>query len=85
MADNEREQRIRERAYRIWQEEGEPQGRDSIHYALAEAFERDGSDNGLRRQDKQQGDLVDENAGTINKVRSPNWCVAFPYSSGRTA
>lgn len=35
MAD-EREEQIRDRAYRIWQEEGEPEGREQEHWARAE-------------------------------------------------
>ena len=30
------EQRIRERAYRIWVDEGQPEGRDKEHWELAE-------------------------------------------------
>jgi hypothetical protein len=40
----DREQRIRESAYRLWKDDGEPEGREKIHWALAEAMERDGSD-----------------------------------------
>lgn len=29
------EQRIRERAHRIWQEEGQPRGRDEAHWEMA--------------------------------------------------
>jgi Protein of unknown function (DUF2934) len=34
--DTETEQRIRERAYQIWIEEGRPTGRDKEHWARAE-------------------------------------------------
>jgi hypothetical protein len=30
----EREQRIRERAYLIWLSEGEPEGRDKVHWEM---------------------------------------------------
>lgn len=33
----DREQQIKQRAYRIWQEEGEPAGRDQDHWSRAEA------------------------------------------------
>ncbi len=33
--DNELEQRIRERAYQIWIEEGQPDGREKQHWELA--------------------------------------------------
>ncbi len=36
MADD-REQQIKQRAYRIWQDEGEPSGRDQDHWSRAEA------------------------------------------------
>ncbi|MCC2978556.1 DUF2934 domain-containing protein [Sphingomonas sp. IC4-52] len=36
MADD-RERQIRERAYRIWQDEGEPSGREQDHWSRAEA------------------------------------------------
>ena len=32
---NSQEQRIRERAYQIWEEEGHPQGRDGEHWQRA--------------------------------------------------
>jgi len=32
---DEREKRIRDRAYRIWEEEGRPHGREAEHWALA--------------------------------------------------
>lgn len=34
---NDRERQVRERAYRIWQEEGEPSGREQDHWSRAEA------------------------------------------------
>lgn len=37
MASNgEKEQRIRERAYQIWLDEGQPEGRDKDHWHQAE-------------------------------------------------
>jgi len=36
---DEREQRIRERAYRIWEEEGRPQGRAEAHWEKARELE----------------------------------------------
>jgi Protein of unknown function (DUF2934) len=35
--ESQRERRIRERAYQIWQREGEPHGRADEHWAQAEA------------------------------------------------
>ena len=35
--DHDKERRIRERAYAIWEREGRPQGRDSEHWKEAEA------------------------------------------------
>jgi hypothetical protein len=34
--ETETEQRIRERAFQIWIEEGQPEGRDKIHWQCAE-------------------------------------------------
>jgi hypothetical protein len=36
-SDQELEQRIRERAFQIWIEEGQPQGRDKEHWSIAAA------------------------------------------------
>ncbi len=33
--EREREQRIRERAYRLWEQEGRPEGREAIHWDQA--------------------------------------------------
>jgi DUF2934 family protein len=35
--ESDREKRVRERAYQIWQREGEPHGRADEHWAQAEA------------------------------------------------
>lgn len=35
MDDKEREQRVRERAYRLWVEEGKPEGRADAHWDMA--------------------------------------------------
>jgi hypothetical protein len=35
--ERDREQRIRERAYQIWEREGKPQGRDAQHWQQAAA------------------------------------------------
>jgi Protein of unknown function (DUF2934) len=35
--ESDREKRVRERAYQIWQRQGEPQGRAQEHWAQAEA------------------------------------------------
>jgi DUF2934 family protein len=35
--ESDREKRVRERAYQIWQREGEPHGRAGDHWAQAEA------------------------------------------------
>jgi hypothetical protein len=33
---NSREQRVQESAYYLWEEEGRPNGRDEIHWQMAE-------------------------------------------------
>jgi hypothetical protein len=33
--DKDKEQKIRERAYRIWQDEGRPKGKDAEHWERA--------------------------------------------------
>lgn len=43
MAD-EREQKIRERAYKIWQDEGQPEGREHDHWSRAEQEHGSGDD-----------------------------------------
>lgn len=48
MSDTEQEERIRERAYFLWQAEGCPEGRAEAHWALARMLEA------------QAVDLVDE-------------------------
>lgn len=35
MSDTNRDQRIRERAYRLWEDEGRPEGRAEAHWELA--------------------------------------------------
>jgi DNA-binding CsgD family transcriptional regulator len=40
MADDEREQRVRQRAYFIWVQDGKPHGHDEEHWLLAEAEEK---------------------------------------------
>lgn len=37
MSNEEKEQRIRERAYQIWLDEGQPEGRDKDHWERAQA------------------------------------------------
>lgn len=48
MADD-REHQVRQRAYRIWQDEGEPSGRDQEHWSRAEA-ELDGAAGGEKEE-----------------------------------
>lgn len=35
MSNSDMEQRVRERAYNIWLEEGRPEGRDEVHWEMA--------------------------------------------------
>jgi Protein of unknown function (DUF2934) len=39
MSGSEQEQRIRERAYQLWEAEGRPEGRAEAHWALASRLE----------------------------------------------
>jgi hypothetical protein len=48
--ENELQQRIRERAFQIWVEEGQPEGRDKEHWELAKFA--------IAEQDGQAASLV---------------------------
>jgi hypothetical protein len=39
--NEQRQERIRERAHRLWEEEGRPEGRADAHWLAAEAMERE--------------------------------------------
>jgi hypothetical protein len=67
MADEEElERRINERAYRIWLDEGQPQGRDKEHWELAKfaVAQEDGLASTLVRPLEPQSEPIDavENA-----------------------
>jgi len=50
----QQEDRIRERAYQIWEEEGRPEGDQEKHWRRAEAeFQNDMSDNASQRADTE--------------------------------
>jgi hypothetical protein len=65
MADD-REHRIRERAYRIWEEEGRPEGRHEHHWSQAgqevgdELFQQQGSTDAQERRGSLDGGLLPE-------------------------
>jgi len=40
-SEQTREQRVREIAYRLWEQEGRPSGQDRRHWEMAEAIARD--------------------------------------------
>lgn len=49
--DNDRDRKVRDQAYRIWEEQGRPEGRHEDHWREAEkAFEGDVPDAGAERQ-----------------------------------
>ncbi|KQN93143.1 hypothetical protein ASE95_11315 [Sphingomonas sp. Leaf231] len=60
---DDRNARIRERAYRLWQQEGEPHGRDREHWETAE---RDVTDDAPGSGDVEAGgnDVADPDDGT---------------------
>lgn len=63
MAD-ERENRIRERAYRLWEQEGRPHGRDQQHWHQAsqdvgqELFQQQGASDAQERRGALDGGLL---------------------------
>ena len=64
MADNDRDQRIRDRAYRLWEEEGRPEGRHEHHWTQAsqqvgdELFQQQGSTDMQERRGALDGGLL---------------------------
>ena len=58
MENQDREQLIRERAFQIWIEEGQPEGRQSNHWLQAEAELVSGTSPAL--QPDQQGNMPQE-------------------------
>lgn len=64
MADDDRERRIRERAYRIWEEEGRPHGRQEEHWRQAsrevgdELFDQQGETDTQERRGALDGGLL---------------------------
>jgi hypothetical protein len=70
--DNEREQKIRERAHALWEQEGSPEGRHAEHWATAE-----------REFDKDEAGAVDPSSAISHRDgKSP---LADPGSPGGTA
>jgi hypothetical protein len=62
MPASERSQRIRERAYQIWEEQGRPEGLHAQHwYAAEQELEEDES------EDQAQGS--NSTAGTIHRTQ----------------
>jgi hypothetical protein len=64
MADNDREHRIREHAYRWWEAEGRPEGRHEHHWGQAsqqvgdEMFQQQGSTDSQERRGSLDGGLL---------------------------
>ena len=42
---NGRDERVRSRAYELWEKEGRPEGRDKEHWSQAETESGDGAEN----------------------------------------
>ena len=57
---NGRDERVRSRAYELWEKEGRPEGRDKEHWSQAETESGDGADN----EQSQEGSVV----GTVADV-----------------
>lgn len=56
--ENDREQRIREHAYRLWEQEGRPEGADLDHWQAAlSQFDKDGTD----------GEVIAENTSVLGE------------------
>lgn len=93
MAD-EREQTIRERAYKIWQDEGQPEGRDHAHWTQAEQEhgEGQGGDDALLSNSGddlpfgEPGDTgpADEASTTHADADHPQTTAAEPTGGGDT-
>ena len=68
------EQRIRERAYQIWLEEGCPEGRELDHWNMATEL--------VAIEDDQQSTLkpIDQNLGPAGKAIEPVEAVRTPFS-----
>ena len=82
-ADEQLEQRIRERAYRIWLDEGQPEGRSEDHWQLAEfaIAEEDGLPSSLIHPAGQS-----ENFGAATKqVEEPTLVGLAPVRGGYAA
>jgi hypothetical protein len=64
--ENERDRRIRERAYRLWEEEGRPEGRHESHWHQAsqeagdELFDQQGATDSQDRRGALDGGLLPE-------------------------
>jgi Protein of unknown function (DUF2934) len=66
----DREEMIRQRAYRIWEEEGRPEGRDRLHW-----------DQAAREVDGDPGEASTGTEETRRKSHSPDAGSASPPSA----
>ena len=59
--NGDREQRIRERAYQLWEEDGRADGRDEEYWHRARAIEGDvGGDIGVESESESEDARIDE-------------------------
>jgi len=72
----DREQQQRERAYKIWEDEGRPEGQHEDHWRRAEeqheAAEQDAADITKANQDAADEFNGDENSGLATDIRPPS-------------
>ncbi|MBX9840517.1 MAG: DUF2934 domain-containing protein [Xanthobacteraceae bacterium] len=75
------ERRIRERAFRIWIEEGQPRGRDQAHWLIAEAELTSGSSPPLQ-PDQPIGQVSQAQQQTGEQARRRTDAEAFSIVGG---
>jgi hypothetical protein len=70
--NEEKEKRVRERAYQIWLDEGQPQGRDKEHWRQAEAqVSAEEGEHSAQAEPSQQGDAPNEGGGSQPPLPGP--------------
>lgn len=65
------EDKIRERAYAIWEREGSPEGMQDWHWEQAEAEIRAEEDAPMDRNDVNQSDPMTDAAGAVGEEAAP--------------
>ncbi|WAC27173.1 DUF2934 domain-containing protein [Ancylobacter sp. SL191] len=79
---NEREQRIREHAYRLWESDGQPAGREHDHWLRAErAHDGAGAEQeqaGMRDDNTGNGSLRSSDAAEAPPVPMPPGALDYP-------